>query len=337
MSHYAGVVTYDASKFVVKNRDELNEELVTLLLTSTVPLFTDLLSPPVEPEPEASDAKPVAARRRGGPMGGSKKRAPTMGQQFKKQVIKLMETLGATEPHFIRCLKPNEEKRSDLWDEARMTEQVVFNGIPENIKIAQGGFVWRVDYESFINRYKLCSARTWPMVKVEEGVVETEQETNSKACRFICEDSKLPEDKYVVGVKSKVFIKEHAVVELLEKRRDHELGRMVLSISKLGRGYAHRKAFMRLKKGANLAAKIYRTKFYAKKFKQQKQAAVLLQRRGRGLVARKAFRRLFEHEVAARVITTFAQGWKCRKQMPDEWKQRIAAASEVRAILTNCA
>ena len=50
-----------------------------------------------------------------------------------------METLQETDPHFIRCLKPNETKHPDIWDEARMEEQVIFNGIPENIRIAQSG------------------------------------------------------------------------------------------------------------------------------------------------------------------------------------------------------
>jgi myosin heavy subunit len=29
---------------------------------------------------------------------------------------------------------------------------VVFNGIPENIKVAQAGFVWRIDWADFANR-----------------------------------------------------------------------------------------------------------------------------------------------------------------------------------------
>jgi len=335
IAHYAGVVSYDASKFIEKNRDELNEELVTMIRMSDVPFFATLLDPPKEelqslsedgegsPSKGAASVPPPTRRRAaGGGMQsgtGSKKRAPTMGQQFKKQVLALMETLGATEPHFIRCLKPNEEKRGDLWDTPRMHEQVVFNGIPENIKIAQGGFVWRVDYEAFIARYKLCSPRTWPVSK--------EDDLPSYSCQCICEDSLIPRDQYVVGQKSKVFIKEHVYVEALEAKRNAELGRLVLSISKLGRGFAHRKAFQRQKMTANLCAKLWKAKYYQRKFARMKRSAVALQKSGRGMVARQRFKKMVKEEKAARVITTFAQGWKCRKAMPAEWKEKILAAS----------
>ena len=36
VKHYAGVVEYDASAFIIKNRDELNEELGTLMMQSEV-------------------------------------------------------------------------------------------------------------------------------------------------------------------------------------------------------------------------------------------------------------------------------------------------------------
>jgi myosin heavy subunit len=154
--HYAGCVEYEASSFIEKNRDELSEELQTLLSGSSVPFFNDLLLPPAEEEKgdgepsngDANDgsgeaASPQSVQTRGGRGGagggGGKKRAPTVGQQFKEQVALLMETLQATDPHFIRCLKPNEQKQPDLWDEARMEQQVIFNGIPENIRIAQSG------------------------------------------------------------------------------------------------------------------------------------------------------------------------------------------------------
>ncbi len=44
----------------------------------------------------------------------TKKRAPTLGLQFKKSLELLMKTLGACQPFFVRCIKPNEFKRPSV-------------------------------------------------------------------------------------------------------------------------------------------------------------------------------------------------------------------------------
>jgi myosin heavy subunit len=128
--HYAGTVAYNAELFIDKNRDERSEELITLMLGSSVRFFSDVLLPRDDPtfnspsngqDPDAAAAVTAMTRTR---VTGTKKLAATMGKQFKAQVASLMSTLEATEPHFIRCLKPNEEKKADLWDEKRMHEQV---------------------------------------------------------------------------------------------------------------------------------------------------------------------------------------------------------------------
>jgi myosin heavy subunit len=318
--HYAGQVEYDASAFISSNRDELNEELVTMMLTSNVPLFEDLLVPEPEPEPETNRPGSVRSRQVGQGFGGSKKRAPTMAQQFKKQVLHLMDTLNATEPHFIRCLKPNEEKKSNLWDEKRMHEQIVFNGIPENVRIAQAGFVWRLSWENFISRYKLLSPRTWP--SVAEGC------PLDRACEFICEDADLESFQYVVGHRSKVFIKEHSVVDALELKRTEALADIIIPIAKVGRGFSHRRAFLRLKRAALKAAAMWRCRVLRRRFLAMKRAAVIVQRYARGMVQRMRFKRLVAETRASRIILTFAKGWSVRHGFPPEWRQRIKAAGD---------
>lgn len=45
-----------------------------------------------------------------------KGRSPTVGAQFKNQLLDLVATLSATYPYYVRCIKPNPQKKPSLFD-----------------------------------------------------------------------------------------------------------------------------------------------------------------------------------------------------------------------------
>jgi hypothetical protein len=74
----------------------------------------------------------------GGKKGSTKS---TLGGQFRNQLIGLLDTLYKTEPHFIRCVKPNHQKVSaaftvflshNLWFESQLIYVVVW-GVCSNM------------------------------------------------------------------------------------------------------------------------------------------------------------------------------------------------------------
>lgn len=52
-----------------------------------------------------------------------------------------METLNATTPHYVRCIKPNDFKFPFTFDEKRAVQQLRACGVLETIRISAAGFL----------------------------------------------------------------------------------------------------------------------------------------------------------------------------------------------------
>lgn len=59
-----------------------------------------------------------------------------------------------TEPHFIRCLKPNETKRPMEWDAPKVLNQLFSLSILEALQLRQIGYSYRRTFEDFVKRFK---------------------------------------------------------------------------------------------------------------------------------------------------------------------------------------
>lgn len=81
----------------------------------------------------------------------------TIAKQFKGQLDALMSTLNATDPHFIRCMKPNSEKAGDMFVTPMMLEQLRYSGLLEVCTIRKMGFPIRRVFDEFVQRYGCIS------------------------------------------------------------------------------------------------------------------------------------------------------------------------------------
>ena len=134
IKHYAGPVKYDSIGFLEKNRDKLSPDLIDLLNSTAHPLMQVLFP--------SSDTKTSSSSK------------TSLGSQFIKQLKSLMMTLNATEPHYIRCVKPNEDKMPGKFVSRNCMEQLTYSGVFEAVSIRKQGFPFRLPYQKFVDHYK---------------------------------------------------------------------------------------------------------------------------------------------------------------------------------------
>lgn len=64
----------------------------------------------------------------------------------------LVKTLISKEPHYVRCIKPNEVKSASGFDYERVKHQVSYLGLIENVRVRRAGFAHRQRYDKFLKR-----------------------------------------------------------------------------------------------------------------------------------------------------------------------------------------
>jgi myosin heavy subunit len=58
-----------------------------------------------------------------------KGRKTTVAQDFKMSLAALIAQMNTAEPHFVRCIKPNMEKKPDLFIDDLTTKQLRYTGL----------------------------------------------------------------------------------------------------------------------------------------------------------------------------------------------------------------
>ncbi|CAB11475.1 myosin II heavy chain Myo3 [Schizosaccharomyces pombe] len=219
LKHYAGDVEYDTKDWLEKNKDPLNACLAALMFKSTNSHVSSLFD----------DYSSNASGRDNIEKKGIFR---TVSQRHRRQLSSLMHQLEATQPHFVRCIIPNNLKQPHNLDKSLVLHQLRCNGVLEGIRIAQTGFPNKLFYTEFRARYGILSQ------SLKRGYVEAK-----KATITIINELKLPSTVYRLG-ETKVFFKA-SVLGSLEDRRNALLRVIFNSFSARIRGFLTRRRLYR--------------------------------------------------------------------------------------------
>ncbi|XP_037817590.1 myosin heavy chain, muscle isoform X1 [Lucilia sericata] len=225
IGHYAGVVAYNITGWLEKNKDPLNDTVVDQFKKSQNKLLVEIFAD----HPGQSGGGEQAKGGRGKKGGGF----ATVSSAYKEQLNSLMTTLRSTQPHFVRCIIPNEMKQPGVVDAHLVMHQLTCNGVLEGIRICRKGFPNRMVYADFKQRYQILNPRGI------KGVDDPK-----KCTKILIESTELDDDQYRLG-NTKVFFRA-GVLGQMEEFRDERLGKIMSWMQAWARGYLSRKGFKKL-------------------------------------------------------------------------------------------
>ncbi|KAM8903825.1 myosin VIIAa isoform 5-T9 [Spinachia spinachia] len=319
IQHFAGVVYYETKGFLEKNRDTLYGDIIQLVHSSKNKFIKQIFQADVAMGAE------------------TRKRSPTLSSQFKRSLELLMRTLSVCQPFFVRCIKPNENKKPMLFDRELCVRQLRYSGMMETIRIRRAGYPIRYTFVEFVDRYRVLMPGVKPAYK---------QGDLRGTCQRIAEAVLGRDDDWKMG-KTKIFLKDHHDM-LLEIERDKAITDKVIIIQKVVRGFKDRSNFLKMRKSAVFIQKTWRG-YHCRKnygamragfsrlqalvrsrklcasYNVARQRITGLQGRCRGFLVRRAFRHRLWAVITVQAYTRGMIARRLYNRLKGEYRRRLEA------------
>ena len=163
-----GSVEYRTDTFLEKNLDELPREAADLLRSSSRPLVSSLAMFMKTNIKKSMDTKLIHR--------ASSSKPSTVSAQFIQQLKELRSKIDSAAPHYIRCLKPNNDFIPNKFEDVLVENQLRYAGVLEAVRVSRAGFAQRFSIPNFIDRYDIL---------VANNPSRLDQSTNRQICTFI--------------------------------------------------------------------------------------------------------------------------------------------------------
>ncbi|XP_017221667.2 myosin-6 [Daucus carota subsp. sativus] len=258
--HYAGDVTYQTDYFLDKNKDYVIGEHQALLSASRCPFVSGLFPPLPEESSNKSKFSSIATR-------------------FKQQLQSLLEILNATEPHYVRCVKPNNQLKPGIFENHNVLNQLRCGGVMEAIRISCAGFPTRKPFDEFVERFKILAP------DILRGSYD-----EVAASKKLLEQMKLK--GYQIG-KTKIFLRAGHMAEL-DALRTEFLGKSATKIQSKYRSHYTRKIYVNTHFSAIQIQSYIRVRLARQYYERRKRevAAVRIQKETRAKIARRSYKNM---------------------------------------------
>ncbi|CAK7346446.1 unnamed protein product [Dovyalis caffra] len=277
--HYAGEVQYQSDQFLDKNKDYVVPEHQDLLSASKCSFIAGLFPPFSEESAKSS-------------------KFSSIGSRFKIQLQQLMDILNSTEPHYIRCVKPNNLLQPATFDNIHVIQQLRSGGVLEVIRIKCAGYPAHRTFSEFLIRFGILAP------EILKGNYE-----EKVACKWILE--KMEMKGYLMG-KTKLFLKAEQMAEL-DAKKARLLRNSAAVIQRQIRTCTTRKGYIVLRKSSIRIQSHWRGRLARQLYKHMRKeaAAVKIQRNLRRQMARRAYTDI---RISALMVQTGLRVMAARKE-----------------------
>uniref|UniRef100_A0A8C5HNS6 non-specific serine/threonine protein kinase n=1 Tax=Gouania willdenowi TaxID=441366 RepID=A0A8C5HNS6_GOUWI len=343
LQFYEGfTVIYNAGGFLSKNRETLPADIILLLRSSENELIRKLVTHPLTKTGHTntlsesnSSAAFFSKSKRNFLLKPSKKhlkqwisgdpgdtpshprettnmKTQTVASYFRYSLMDLLSKMVAGQPHFVRCIKPNNDRHAQKFDREKVLVQLRYTGLLETAKIRRQGYSHRILFANFIKRYYILA---FP--------AHEEPEATPESCAVILEKAKL--ENWAMG-KTKVFLKYYHV-EHLNLMVQQATQRIILLQASI-RGWLGVKRYKRIIKEREQSALVLQSAYRGHKVRKRvaddkgkaKFEAFIIQFQTacRGYLAKKKLKLLIdEKNMAATKIQARYRGHKERKKFQE--------------------
>ncbi|XP_047599155.1 myosin-IIIa isoform X3 [Lutra lutra] len=313
-------VLYNARGFLAKNRDTLPTDIVLLLRSSENSVIRQLVNHPLTKtgnlphsktgnlinyqmrtsEKSINLTKDQSGEATRHAIETTNMKTQTVASYFRYSLMDLLSKMVVGQPHFVRCIKPNNERQARKYDKEKVLIQLRYTGILETARIRRLGYSHRILFSNFIKRYHVLCYK-W----------NEEPPVSPDSCAAILEKAGL--DNWALG-KTKVFLKYYHV-EQLNLMRKEAIDKLIL-IQACVRGFLDSRRYQKIQE-------------------KRKESAIVIQSAARGHLVRKQRKENVNMKnTATTTIQTYDQEFDYKKNFENKRESSVKKQTE-NAVSTN--
>ncbi|KAG6952848.1 hypothetical protein JG687_00012745 [Phytophthora cactorum] len=310
IKHYAGAVTYESLGFLEKHKDALLPDLSDLMRGSSKQflrtIFTEKIGSPVASRKKSNSN----ARRVGGRAMGGALTVANVGTQFKDNLNELMTSIRQTKVHYVRCIKPNQNKSPNEMDQPMVVSQLRCAGVIEAIRISRVAYPNRLLLEDLVDKFWVFD------VEHRNTDVPVKQR-----CEALMKKMQLSSpEQYQIGL-SRIYFR-YGILEQMEDKKAERLDLQARHLQHYMRGFCCRLLFLRKLQAIVKLQSVARCVIMMNRYQSFKTAVITLQAHWRGYKGRCIALEAKKNKSAI-IIQKYARRFVKRKQFKDERKGAV--------------